>query len=263
MRENICKFVRSVPSQQISTLNFVYETNPDVFNKIQMKQNHTINLVISGTGKLVNENCMYPLSAGVLFFTFPGVHFKIENQSDLEYMYITFSGERADELFERFSISQSNCIFAGNEGLASFWQTAIGRANKKNLDLISEGVLLYSFSQLAPVEKSGEHQLINSILSYIDLNFTDCSLTLSKLADDIGYNSKYISRFFKKNVGMTFSNYLTHMRVQHAIFLIEQGVTAVKNVALLSGYNDPLYFSNVFKKENGISASEYIKNKNN
>ena len=46
-----------------------------------------------------------------------------------------------------------------------------------------------------------------------------------------------------------------------AVFLMDQGVTAIKNVALLSGYKDPLYFSNVFKKAVGLTPSEYISKK--
>ena len=257
-QDNICKFVQPIESKSIKTVNFVYETNHNLFDKMRLKQEHTMNLVISGNGKLVTENWKYEITAGTLFFTMAGVHFKIENECDLKYMYITFSGERAEELFKRFSITPLNCVFAGNKGLASFWQNAIVRANKKNLDLISEGVLLYSFSQLVQIEKNDEQRLTDTVLSYIDLNFTDFGLTLSKISGALGYNAKYISRVFKKSTGMTFSEYLKHIRINHAIFLMGQGITSVKNVALLSGYNDPLYFSNVFKKELGISASEYI-----
>ena len=44
---------------------------------------------------------------------------------------------------------------------------------------------------------------------------------------------------------MTFSDYVKNIRIRHAVFLIEQGVRVVKNVALLSGFSDPLYFSHL------------------
>ncbi len=261
-QNNICKFIETIPEKYLVTSNFVYETHPEVTSKMHLKKDHVMYIVISGSGKLTNDGKSYDLTAGKLFFTFSGVYFKIENKSDLNYIYITFSGERADEIFKRFSISPGNCIFEGNEGLVSFWQSSIARANEKNIDLISESVLLYTFSQLVPVEKSEDQRLTDSILEYIDLNFTDFSLNLSRMSGELGYSPKYISRIFKQNIGMTFSEYLKHTRINYAIFLMEQGITSVKNIALLSGYNDPLYFSNVFKKETGISASEYIKQKN-
>ena len=46
-------------------------------------------------------------------------------------------------------------------------------------------------------------------------------------------------------MSITFSAYLTNVRLKHAVFLMEQNVTSIKNIALLCGYKDPLYFSNV------------------
>ena len=120
---------------------------------------------------------------------------------------------------------------------------------------------MYTFSQLysSPLDK--EDYLVNDILKFIEDNFTDASLSLQSAASELGYNAKYISRIFKENLGVTFSEYLKNVRIQHASFLMEQGITAIKNVAILSGYSDPFYFSNVFKKTIGISPSEYVKKK--
>jgi len=262
-KENICKFVEPKIPEAITTTNFVYETNPDILNKTQLRSKNTIYLVISGSGTYTIGNKAYALTSGNIFFSFSGVYFKIEGSDDLSFMYITFDGDRAENLFKRFSISPVNCLFEGNEGLVSFWQNSLARASEKNLDLISESVLLYSFSQLAPPEKNANQKLIDTIFSYVDSNFTNFSLTLALMAKELGYSAKYISKLFKDNTGMTFSEYLKHTRIKHAIFLMEQGITSVKNISLLSGYKDPLYFSNVFKKEIGISASEYIKQKGN
>lgn len=51
---------------------------------------------------------------------------------------------------------------------------------------------------------------------------------------------------------------MKNLRINHAVFLMEQGITSVKNIAFLSGYKDPLYFSGVFKKTLGLSPSEYL-----
>ena len=92
----------------------------------------------------------------------------------------------------------------------------------------------------------------------IETEFTDSGFTLDSCAEKLGYNAKYISRIFRQGAGVTFSEYLRDARIRHAIFLIEQGVSVVKNVAILSGYSDPLYFSNVFHQSVGVPPSEYI-----
>ena len=57
---------------------------------------------------------------------------------------------------------------------------------------------------------------------------------------------------------MVYTQYLRDMRIRHAIFLMEEGLVSVKNIALLSGFRDPLYFSKVFTESEGISPKAYI-----
>jgi two-component system response regulator YesN len=57
---------------------------------------------------------------------------------------------------------------------------------------------------------------------------------------------------------VSYSEYLRSIRFKYSISLFELGLSSVKNVALLSGFTDPLYFSNAFKKEVGISPKEFI-----
>lgn len=256
--DNICKFVSYSNTEQIITTNFIYECNWDKEGKNQIKENHIMYLVISGKGKLHTSLFEKELSSGMLFFTLAGESFRIDNTDNLHFMYITFNGSRSNILFERFKISAANCVFDGFEGLISFWQNCLNKANEKNLDLISESVLFYTFSQLYLVRESEEQYLLGDILKYIEENFKKSDFSLETASKALGYNSKYISHIFSKNADTTFSQYVKNLRINHAIFLMEQGITSIKNVSLLCGYRDPLYFSNVFKKAVGLSPSEYI-----
>jgi AraC-like DNA-binding protein len=51
---------------------------------------------------------------------------------------------------------------------------------------------------------------------------------------------------------------LRALRIKYAVSLFDRGLDAVKNVAVLSGFSDPLYFSNVFKRTVGMSPKEYL-----
>ena len=86
----------------------------------------------------------------------------------------------------------------------------------------------------------------------------DPYLSLAQIATEIGYNPKYLSHYFKKKMNVTYSEYLRSFRFKYAISLFELGISSVKNVALLSGFSDPLYFSSTFKKAIGISPKEFI-----
>jgi len=257
-KNNICKFVANENSDKLFTTNFVFEKLAENTENMSVREINMVCLVTEGKGQLYTETFKKELKAGNVFFTFAHIPFNIKNIDNLNYMYISFGGGRCEDLFSRFGISANNCVFEGYEGLSSFWQNSIAKAGDKNLDLISESVLLYTFAQMSPAESSDGEKLIGNILKYLEENFTDSQMSLTSVGEELGYNNKYISRIFKEEMGISFSSYLTNLRIQHAVFLIEQGVTAIKNVSLLSGYKDPFYFSSVFKNTIGIPPREYI-----
>ena len=129
--------------------------------------------------------------------------------------------------------------------------------NDRNIDLYSEAVLLYSLASLHP-ERKEHNDALSRVLSITGERFADPELSLNEIAEEIGYHAKYLSSLFKKKQGVSFSQYLRDMRIKHAIFLMEQGLVSVKNVALLSGFGDALYFSKVFRETQGITPTEYI-----
>jgi AraC-like DNA-binding protein len=257
-QNNICKFVDNSSDSALTIKNFVFEK--ELVNKANLPSRYCIYLVISGKGILKTEVGEHPLTVGDIFFTFAGVPFSIKDLGDLNYMFITFEGERGALLISRFNITPHNCVFKGHEQISAFWQSAIVKANEKNLDLISESVLLWTLGEMTSSSPEQNENLIANIIKYVEQNFADYNLNLATVSETLGYNSKYLSRIFKKAMGISFSVYLTNTRIQNAVFLIEQGVTSIKNISFLSGYKDPFYFSNVFKSIIGFSPSEFIAN---
>ena len=69
----------------------------------------------------------------------------------------------------------------------------------------------------------------------------------------------YLSRLLKQEIGVSFIEYLTHVRVQKAIQLIQDPATKLYEVAERVGYANQHYFSTAFKKVLGVSPAEYRK----
>lgn len=257
--ENICKFVSAAPNPQLTVENFVYEKNAPAKGELRIPRTHALHLIVGGSGQLVTEHAVRTLLPGMLVFSFAGVPYCMENGGAMEYMYISFGGERAAVLFDRFSVSRANCIFTGFSGLIPFWQDCLAKANDENLELICEGLLLYTFSQLSTAGENSEMRLVGELLQYIEHHFADSELSMTALAEGFGYHPKYLSHLFVQTMNTTFTEYLKNLRLRHAVFLMEQGITAVKNVAFLCGYRDPLYFSKVFRQTIGVSPREFIR----
>ncbi|MBQ2391787.1 MAG: AraC family transcriptional regulator [Clostridia bacterium] len=256
MDQNICKFNLNSSNDLICSC-FVLEKK-DIQKKERRYNDYAVHLVMSGRGRITVNGRRYETKKGDLFFSCKDDAISIE-LGDMEYAYIRFHGRRAAEYTQRLDISAENCVFKGNDKLISFWNECLSSATDGNLDLLSEAVLLYSLALLKPKEKE-ENDIISRVIKLTGELFSDSSLSLSTIAARVGYNDKYISSLFKKQKGITYTRYLRSLRIKHSIFLMEQGIVSVKNVAILSGFGDALYFSKVFKEVEGISPKDFIKN---
>lgn len=255
MSENICRFGFSNSADLICD-RFVLEVK-NAQSRQQIASGYFINILLSGSALLILESATHQISQGEVFVIDKNQSFSIDAAPDSAYGYIRFNGRRAREILQRLGVSNNNCIFTPTVPLEEFWNTCFKAANDKNTDLISEAVLLYTVANLTPIQQK-KNSLIAQMLSITSECFCDKSFSLSRLAAKINYDTKYLSTVFKKEKGIGYREYLRELRVDHASFLIEQGVVSVKNVALLSGFSDALYFSKVFKQSKGITPSEYI-----
>ena len=255
--KNICKFITSGGEERLSSVNFVLESNKEAMLNENKLKNHALYLVSSGDGKFFIGEKTFFASPGTLIFAFEGECVRTSPDIGFEYMYIGFEGGRALDLFSRFNISSAERVFSGFEGLIPFWRDSLSRATDENIDLVSECALIYTFSKLTE-HKNRDGEIVTKLVRRIDDDFSDPNLSLSSLADELGYNVKYLSHSFKEKTGMGFSQYLRTVRIKHAVLLMDHGVDSVKNIAFLCGFTDPLYFSTVFKESIGSSPKEYI-----
>ena len=255
---NICKFPPPYFYSPLTVSCFVMETDAETMKRSAPLKNHRMLLVMQGQGSFCFDGRSVAFSSGTLLFGFEGEIFSVSQAQDAVYLYIDFGGGRAEELFRRFHIHGENRVFRGYDGLIPLWRDSLSRADRDSIDLASESILLYSFSRLAP-HTAGCDTVVARTLKITEENFSDCELSISRIAEQLSYNSKYLSHVFKKAVGVTYSDYLRDVRIKYAISLFNEGLDSVKNVALLSGFSDPLYFSKVFRKQMNYSPTEYIK----
>ena len=83
--------------------------------------------------------------------------------------------------------------------------------------------------------------------------------SLEEVADRVGMSPTYLSAMFKKEVGIGFSDYLIQLRCEESKRLIRTTQEPLAAVAEAVGYQDPKYFSRIFRKTVGIKPSEYRK----
>jgi len=103
---------------------------------------------------------------------------------------------------------------------------------------------------------TGGQNLAEAIRKYVEANYS-FELTLSSLAVMFHLNETYLSGLFKQNAGMTFSDYVTKLRMTKAEELLSEKELKLTDIATLVGYSSSSYFSTSFKKYYGTSPKEY------
>lgn len=94
--------------------------------------------------------------------------------------------------------------------------------------------------------------------AYMKANFTK-PINTQSIAREFGFTPAYLSKIFREYKDISPSDYITELRIQRAkeLFLANPACK-IKDVALSVGYNDPLYFSKVFKGLTGVSPKQFV-----
>jgi AraC-like DNA-binding protein len=101
-----------------------------------------------------------------------------------------------------------------------------------------------------------EIEKTNRLISYIQEHFTE-DISNESVGKEFGYHRNYVSYLLKQMTGMPLHRYVLHLRLMHAVNLIENTDLAVSEIADASGFYDVAYFSSYFKKHFGITPTKY------
>lgn len=97
---------------------------------------------------------------------------------------------------------------------------------------------------------------VNKAVQYIQAHYKE-NLSLDSVANEIELSSPYLSSLFSRILGTTFINYVQSVRIQKAKELLCGTTMKVYEIAYCIGYDDEKYFSQVFRKTEGITPSQF------
>jgi len=109
--------------------------------------------------------------------------------------------------------------------------------------------------------KTGK-SIVAEVKEYIDQHYY-VDISLNWVAEHYYIHAKYFARLFKEKVGEGFTEYIMRTRLERACELLENGTYTVREIAGLIGYEDPSYFSIVFRKHTGFTPTQYRESRNN
>lgn len=102
----------------------------------------------------------------------------------------------------------------------------------------------------------GDSRSLRDALEYLRRHFSE-PLSLDDVAVAAGVSSAHLSRLFRQELQLPFSDYLTSLRIEEAQRLLSESSLSIKQIGYTVGYQDANYFSRVFKRWVGVSPREF------
>ena len=143
-----------------------------------------------------------------------------------------------DEISRKFAIKIEDC-------------TSIAQLEVLENEITRKYCLLVQSHSLRTYSKP-----IQNIINYISFNLT-ADLSLNALSEEFMLNSSYLSTLFKKETGVTLTNFVNNKRIEHAIYLLNTTQSAIQDIAAQCGINDVNYFTKLFKKLKNMTPTQY------
>lgn len=131
---------------------------------------------------------------------------------------------------------------------------------KSLLNIILLHFLRHIFSEHD--NSSNKNLLVQKALLYIEDHFLDEGLSLQIISDKLEVTPNYLGKRIKENIGISFNDYVTQRKLEHALKLLNQNKLNISSIAKICGFTTSSYFIVQFKKQYHMTPKEYIININ-
>lgn len=213
--------------------------------------------VKSGEMRVKVDESDYLLTPGKAVLVFPNQLHSLCTEAHSEHLLCIFSPGYVKAYGNVYlkSLPKSNLF-----SLAPFYFELLSRKEERS-PLQIKG-LLYSlcaeFDRGAQYleRESGENGLLVRIFRFVETNFAkECSLF--SLARELSYHQGYLSRYFKKQTGLRFSDYVMRYRINEGAYLLTNTPKKILDVAMEAGFDSLRSFNRNFKAVTGKTPNEY------
>ena len=223
--------------------------------------------VTRGRGAFRSGDAEFPVTEGSVLAVFPGVahSYRPDPETGWDEYWVGFRGEYADALRKtgfhsperpffpvgahQSIISIFSDIFATVEAQEPYYQF---RAGALVMLLLSE-----ILGRARKAEQSGEAARLVERAKFLMQERADLPMSVESIGEKLGVGLERFYEAFKAYTGMTPYQYFIQLKINKAKDLLDRDEATVKEVAFALGFDDPYYFSRLFKKKTGVAPSDW------
>lgn len=254
-------------------LYFLHDKGNNVMRGVHTHRRHELYYLVKGKTKYINGNEIYTVEEGNLVFTPKGFYHMTESGTHLntERYLIAFDESTFDDdtrvILDGLSTAVLSSIPVNKrealEGLFASLERAmsgtdeLAEAERKILVLsILHFVCKYRRKYEPRVSESDK--IVHDASDYVNAHYSE-DITLQTLSRTLSVSESYLSRRFKEVSGVGINEYITFVRIMNAERLLKEGGRSITEISALCGFNDPNYFSTVFKRIKGVTPLKFSK----
>ena len=208
---------------------------------------YLLHFVVDGKGEFVNSYGNYKLEKGQGFIFYPGekIFYKADDKKPWTYIWIGFNGRNISDILKSCNLTSKTPIFKfGNSfDILNIFAFAESLEIGRELYLFSE---IYRFLFLNIKSELQSLSKMEVAKNYIIQNFSS-DITVDAVARFVGFERKYFSKIFTKEIGVTPSRYILNVRMTNALELLKNTTLSVADISCSVGYGDLPTFSKAFK----------------
>lgn len=232
-----------------------------------VRDHYLIHHVLSGRGFLEAGEKRYRLEAGDTFLVYPStsILYRADDKEPWEYVWVGFHGMEARDLVEQTDFKPDAPV------LEAFFPAEVSRlllalysdygTDPWNTAAITGRLYLFlSFliqhSRRAGLPSQAKNDCALRAASYI-MSHYEQPITVEELAQFVSASQSSLYRCFKRKFSMSPKRFILEYRIEKASHLLQSGDFSIREISNSVGFEDPLYFSRVFKMIKGASPRDY------
>ena len=214
---------------------------------------------IRGTAVVGREEGEVLLEPETVCFYLPGDLHRVSLKSGpLEYCFVTFDGDGVEELIRGFNITRE-VLKAGPCPMELFQSVDLNLHDYSPRGEYLAGADGYRILSLAFAGKKVENTLMERFKAVVAKRISDPDLQPFRISAELGIHPTTLTRNIRATSGITPLEYITALRLQKVLALIQTSPCSLKEIAAQTGFANANYLAKVFRKHFGCSPREFRK----